>query len=945
MTVLLRRIIQAAVALLFVLALVAQAIAQAVTTGGIAGRALDEGGLALPGATITITSPTMIGSRSAVTDAQGTYRFTLLVPGTYRVSFSMSGFSTLNIDDVDVGAGNTMTINGTLKLGTISESVTVTSVVPTIDLEAATVGVNWGKRNMEQLPWGKSLPSLVGMIPGLYATQYDVGASTMGGTAAPPARTYGKTGANVAMYDGVVFDQFFGDFGSYEEVQVQAAAKGAEASSSGATMNFVIKSGGNAFHGSSQMAWQGHAVQSNNITQDLIDRGLPAVSGNQYTRYTDLKGDLGGPILLNKLWFYGAYTDSYAGQYITGFVSEESGQPEVFFTRLWGPTGRLTYQANRKMKFDFVTQWARKTQPYREADQWTPLEATRNQSYVGNVSSFKWNFFPSSSFTVDAAINRSGIWSEYSANTNEIRRQDITTGALSGAANHTKGLPLRWQYNGSASWFTAEYGRHHELKAGFLSFIDSNPSDTYGYPNQQLYRYRSVGGETDYFLHPDSVQVFDYPVSTNAVVYYNSAYVNDRISLTNQWTLNAGLRYDRYSSYLPEQGNPGTGPFAVENLYPETHDGFPVYSSWSPRVSTAYDLFGNGRVALKASYGRYTGASSGTTPHPGPSAATVNPAAAITRTYNNWDGTIPYVPDPANLVSTSGGGGSNRRLDIDNLKAATTDEYTLATELGGRSYVVRFNYVRKVDTNGTVVLDLAKPYDLWTEERSAIDPGPDNIVGTADDGVMYAWSLPPGSPALGTVDELTTRSDAKTTYDAFESTFSRHYSNGWSFLASATADVARPKNATPQNPNQAYYNWELDRWNYGIKINGSYDLPWGIGFASTFNAQSGEYYSRTAQMRNALNSTVTIVVDYNAGRYDWVKLWDNRFTKSFKLGNGKALQATLDIYNTLNASTVLTMITQTGPNYLKPGTAASSAATATAILPARIMRFGVKYTF
>ena len=74
------------------------------------------------------------------------------------------------------------------------------------------------------------------------------------------------------------------------------------------------------------------------------------------------------------------------------------------------------------------------------------------------------------------------------------------------------------------------------------------------------------------------------------------------------------------------------------------------------------------------------------------------------------------------------------------------------------------------------------------------------IVGTADDGVMYAWSLPPGSPALGTVDELTTRSDAKTTYDAFESTFSRHYSNGWSFLASATADVARPKNATPIHP-------------------------------------------------------------------------------------------------------------------------------------------------
>ena len=303
------------------------------------------------------------------------------------------------------------------------------------------------------------------------------------------------------------------------------------------------------------------------------------------------------------------------------------------------------------------------------------------------------------------------------------------------------------------------------------------------------------------------------------------------------------------------------------------------------------------------------------------------------------------MPNPANLVSTSGGGGSNRRLDVDNLMPAMTDEYTFGTEFGARTYVVRFNYVRKADSNGTVVLDLAKPFELWTERRSAVDPGPDNIVGSADDGLMHAWSLPTGHPALATINELTTRSDARTTYNAFEGTLSRHYSNGWSFLASLTADVARPENATPQNPNQAFYNWEDERWNYGLKINGSYTLPWGLGFASTYNAQSGEYFSRTAQMRNALNSTVTVTVDYNAGRYEWVKLWDNRLTKSFNLANGKTLQATLDIYNTLNASTVLTQITQTGPDYLKPGTAASSAATATAILPARILRLGLRYSF
>ena len=551
-----------AVALCVMLNFPNSAAAQSGTTGNITGRALDEGGLALPGATVTITSPAMIGDgRSAVTDDQGAYRFTLLVPGSYRVSFVMPSFATLNVEDVVVGAGTTMTINGTMKLGGITEIVTVSSSAPTIDLEAATVGVNWGKRNMETLPWGKSLPSLVGMIPGLYATQYDVGASTMGGTAAPPSRTYGKAGANVAMYDGVVFDQFFGDFGSYEEVQVQSAAKGAEASSSGATFNFVIKTGSSDFRGSAQTAWQGRALQSDNITQELIDSGLPAVSGNEYTRYTDFKADLGGPILRDKLWFYGSYTNSYAGQYITGFVSERSGgEPEVFYTSLWGPTGRLTYQATDKMKIDFVTQWARKLQPYREADQWTTLEATRNQDYWGNVSSFKWNYFPSSSFTVDASLNRSGTWTRYGPNTDQVRRTDITTGALRGAAVDTYGTPERWQYNGSASWFTTEHGRRHEVKGGFLSFTDSNHSDNYGHPNQQIYRYRSLAGDADYFSRPDSVQVFDYPVQTNVVIYYNSAFVNDRINVTDKLTLNAGLRYDRYRRTCPNRATPAPDP-------------------------------------------------------------------------------------------------------------------------------------------------------------------------------------------------------------------------------------------------------------------------------------------------------------------------------------------------------------------------------------------------
>jgi hypothetical protein len=124
-----------ALAMALVLSLVyVPAVLAQTATGAITGRALDDGELVLPGTTVTITSPAMIGGeRTTVTDEQGAYRFTLLVSGTYRVSFMLPGFTTLNIDEVDVGAGATMTINGTLKLGTLSEEVTVTNVAPTME--------------------------------------------------------------------------------------------------------------------------------------------------------------------------------------------------------------------------------------------------------------------------------------------------------------------------------------------------------------------------------------------------------------------------------------------------------------------------------------------------------------------------------------------------------------------------------------------------------------------------------------------------------------------------------------------------------------------------------------------------------------------------------------------------------------------------------------------
>src|SRR5262249_13123298 len=187
--------------LLFILVFSAMTFAQA-PTGAITGRALDESGAIVPGVDVTISSPAMIGgSRTAPTDESGSYRFTQLPAGTYRVSFALPGFKTMNIYGVSVTVGNTITINGTMTVAAIAEDVTVVSQVPTIDLEAASVGLNWGQDKLVDLPWGKSIRGLAAMIPGMFAATYDVGGSTMGGSATLSGNVYGRSGGESRTYD------------------------------------------------------------------------------------------------------------------------------------------------------------------------------------------------------------------------------------------------------------------------------------------------------------------------------------------------------------------------------------------------------------------------------------------------------------------------------------------------------------------------------------------------------------------------------------------------------------------------------------------------------------------------------------------------------------------------------------------------------------------------
>ncbi|HUQ86749.1 MAG TPA: carboxypeptidase regulatory-like domain-containing protein [Vicinamibacterales bacterium] len=930
----------------------ASALAQS-TTGTITGRAVDSSGGILPGVAVSITSPQMIGgAREAVTDSLGTYRFTSVPPGTYQVKFQLASFRALSVEGVVVTANATMTVNAPLQVESLAESVTVVSTTPTIDLQSTQVGVNWSEKQMEDLPYGRGIRGLARLVPGLSPTQFDVGGNTVGGSTTTGARSYGRSGGELIKFDGVVWDQFFGDYNTYDQVQVSAAAKGAESQSPGVTLSFLVKSGGNKFSGNYLFAQQTGAMQGNNVTPELRAQGFDP-GNNKFTRYNDISLDLGGPIIRDKLWFYGAYGYNYSGLLIPGFISVASGEQVEYFTRLDNPTLKLTYQMSRNNKFEITEQLNRKWQPYRNASAFVPMEATQNQiAWTAIGPALKFTRIMSDRMTFDASFNRSGYWWPDFAWTDDVRKIDVTTTQTRGAFLELRREPVRWGWNGTWSWFRTMGSMNHEIKSGFLGYNSQNYVETYGYPNQQIYRYRSVAGETDYFLHPDSVQVFEYPNNTNAGVIYHSWFANDSVNITPKLTVNAGLRFDHYSSWLPEQGNAGTGPYATARIIPETH-GFPVYNAISPRVSAVYDLTGSGRVALKASYGRYAASGSGVGSAAGPVASSVNPAATLVSTYNRWDGRIPYTPVAADLASITG---SSRDTKLDpSLKGEYLDEYTGGVDLGlWPDTSIRFNVVRKRDYRGSKVLNLAQPYEAFTDVVNGIDPGRDNITGTADDKVVQVYSVPRTYPGFGQIRELTVNAadgEGDDRYTAFETTFSKSYSHGWSLLGSYSIDRRDAKNIDPRNPNEALYGigttgvWALPETYQGVRMSGTYELPWQMLVASTFTAQQGEYFNRIVQVRDALNTTVNLTVEGQAGRYDWVKLADLRFSKSLRLKGG-SLEGMVDVFNLFNTSVVLRRITTNGPNYNKPlASSGIDAASANPIPAARIFRLSARYRF
>jgi hypothetical protein len=359
-----------------------------------------------------------------------------------------------------------------------------------------------------------------------------------------------------------------------------------------------------------------------------------------------------------------------------------------------------------------------------------------------------------------------------------------------------------------------------------------------------------------------------------------------------------------------------------------------------PRLSMVYDITGEGRVALKASYGRYAGSDSGTGQLPGAAAGNINPSSTTRWTYN-WDGSIPYVPNPADLTSVTGGGGVITETLAMDLKAAKTDEFSIGIDVGlSRDYSFRFNLVQKIDFNNQKTIDPKLPFSAYTGYAEGIDVGPDNTLGTSDDRTVSLWSVPRSNPNFGSDFEHTINTvdkEGQDVYTGFETTFNKQFSDGFSFMVSFTSSLRKERVNDAQNPNDLLYDnaQQFSERNGALKANAIYELPYGVQYSMSLLGQNENYYNREIQIRNALNSNVTIDIERQIGRLPWVNIWDNRLSKTFEITDSQTIEATFDLYNTMNSNNVTSIRERVGSRVLEPSQ----------VLAPRVFRLGVRYRF
>lgn len=916
-------------------------LAQTTDRSGIEGQVVDQGRGVLPGVTVTISSAALQDRiRSTVTDGEGQYRFASLPAGTYEITFQLEGFSTIK-RTARLDTGFLATVNETLGIGGVEQSVTVTAVSTVVDIRTTAVSTNLGKEALESLPTSRSMWQVMNLAPGLRVSGADVG-----GTAVGTQQSYSNYGTSVGgnkpTIDGVDTREdatgagFYYDYGAFQEVQIKAMGNDAEMATPGTQFLGILKSGGDQFHGSGFFAWETPRLQSNNVTDELRGRGVS--DGNPLKSYHDGNIDLGGPLLKRRLWFYSSYRHQEIKTGVLGYVASPGpdntvGTPDDvagdYHVTLTNFTTKLTGQASPEHRFTSFVQAQTKDYPERNADAFRFRESTWHQIFKPLAAKGEWSWMINDRTFVNAFVGRWEYETKALNLTEAPPAYDTVTLRYSGRFNTSPYVAGRgrWQYNASVSRYLPNtWGGTHDLKAGIEITDEDRTYDGAARSNGRDYQLRFQNGV------PFQVVVANYPYSSLGKMTTQSAFVRDAWRFGGRVTLNAGVRYESYHVYLPSQSKPAgrfypAGDFAFQDVI--------TWRNWAPRIGFSMPLDSQNRTVLKATYGWFNFATQANYSD----AYNRNALSTTTYRWNDLNANRDY--DDGELGTYVSATGSSASAINPDLKQPKTHEVTASLERQIASdFSTRVSYVYRREVDRFQNVNVLRPYDAYNIPISNTDPGPDGILGTPDDGravTYYDYSAAFAGSAFVRLMDLNT-DGYENGYNSVEVAAQKRMSNRWQLVTSFLAThVDMWRNGVPQDPNSASFFPKSKYWEWGFKASGSYEFPYRIQAAAMFTSQSGSVWAREARFTTGLarlSEVILLMEDPAARRLPTQNILNLRFEKRQKIGPGTAAFQ-LDVFNVTNTNVELGVTARSGANFNR----------ITSIVPPLVAKLGVTYTF
>ena len=966
-------------------------VASTASAQGIAGTVSDDTGGVLPGVTIEATSPALIeGVRTAFSDGEGRYNIINLVPGTYSVTFTLPGFSTIIREGVVLTAGFTANIDAAMQVGGIEETITVTGASPLVDVQNTVAQTSVTTELLKSLPTGAGFTaqSLITLVPGVTGTA-DVGGSSgiyRGNGQSGGLFFHGKSDVSV-QYDGMGTAAPTGTAIPYvlnkrfaSETVLETGGGNAESEAT-LVMNLIPQEGGNQFSFGAFGTYTNDTLQSDNLTDEL--KALGVTHTNEQLKFYNADITMGGPIAQDKVWFFAAARAARNINTVPGvFFNAGQGTPHYVpdldrpaYRTEWMRSGggRVTVQANQKNKLGFFTDF--QTFFNRGRGEFASPEAYRLQFNLSPEALYQatWTSPLSNRLLLEAGVSHMrGRWpypapgeAEFAANPNDISTVEATTGLRYGARSSYSNVTDQYRFSERAalSYVTGS----HAVKAGFLVEQGQTNADReflggmeFDFRNGVPFRLRQHATYADPSLKKDRSQ--------SLAIYFQDQWTLPRVSI------NYGLRFDRFTGSVPAQS------LAASEFIPFQRDFAAVndvlgFNDVNPRLGVSYDLFGNGRTALKFAVGKYV---EGTV---GRLVSRLNPiSTSVTSARRTWnDANGNFRPD-CDLVSIAANGECGAVDDQNfgqNNPKATQYADNVVRGWGNRNH--------SWDIAAEVVHELAPGMSLtagYYRSTSANWRVNDNVLLSPEDFDPFCATAPmdprlPGGGGyevcglydikpekFGQSDNLLTnatefigstsgvtcgaqRSGGRApsagrhcgTNDFFGVSLDTRFNNGASLGGGFDTGKTVINNCFVIDSPQQLLNCDIEipfKAHHNLKAFGSYPFPGDITVSGTFQSGAGKPYEADYRARNdeisgslgrnlaacgtktVCTTTVPVPLLVPFQQFlDRRNQLDLRVSKAITVG-GVQFRGNLDVYNVTNGATILGANDRFGSRWLQP---------------------------